>query len=97
LSFPSSPVPAITSLCYTAGKKLWIGTRGRGLWSYDNDIFRQYEAPDRNFPSNFVKRLFEHPQRRIWIGFESGATLFKLDSLTALPVKPEPVISCLYL
>ncbi len=95
LSFPSSPVPSITSLCYTSGSKLWIGTRGRGLWSYDHEIFRQYEAPDRGFPSNFINRVYEDPDQRIWIGFANGAMILEHDSFKTVPVKPEAVFSFL--
>ena len=95
LSFPSSPVPAITSLCYTKGSKLWIATRGRGLWSYDHEIFRQYEAPDRNFPSNYVNRVYEDPDQRLWIGFANGAMLLEHDSFKTVNVKPEAVFSFL--
>jgi len=95
LSFPSNPVPSVTSLCYTSGSKLWIGTRGRGLWSYNDDIFRQYEAPDRNFPSNFINRIYEDPDHRLWIGFANGAMLYEHDSFKTVPVKNESVVSFL--
>lgn len=87
LSFPSAPVPAITSLCYTAKSKLWIGTRGRGLWSYEKGVFRQYVAPDRNFPSNFVNSIFEDDNERLWIGFANGAILYEHDSFKTLQTK----------
>ncbi len=87
LSFPSAPVPAITSLCYTAKSKLWIGTRGRGLWSYEKGVFRQYVAPDRNFPSNFVNSIFEDENERLWIGFANGAILYENDSFKTLQTK----------
>ncbi len=80
LSFPSNPVPAITTMCYTHNSKLWIGTRGRGLWSYDHNVFRQYEAPDRNFPSNFINCLYEDPDRRMWIAFSKGVMMYEHDS-----------------
>ena len=95
LSFPSNPVPSITSLCYTSGYKLWIGTRGRGLWSYENEVFRQYEAPDRNFPSNFINRVYEDQDQRLWIGFANGAMLLEHDSFKTLAIKPEAVQSFL--
>lgn len=87
LAFPSNPVPSITSLCYTHKGKLWIGTRGRGLWSYDHEIYRQYEAPDRGFPSNNIQSLYEDPQRRMWIGFSKGAMLFEHDSFKTVVSK----------
>ena len=87
LSFPSNPVPSITSLCYTRRSRLWIGTRGRGLWSYEKNIFRQYVAPERGFPSNFVNCVYEDPQQRLWIGFANGAMLLENDTFKTIPTK----------
>ncbi len=95
LSFPSNPVPSITSLCYTNKSKLWIGTRGRGLWSYEKNIFRQYVAPDRNFPSNFVNCVYEDPEERLWVGFANGALLFEHDSFKTVQTKNTRVESFL--
>lgn len=79
-SNPNLPVPGITSLCYTKRGMLWIGTRGRGLWSFERDEFRQYVAPERNFPSNYVNCVYEDKSGRLWIGFGSGAVMFDDDS-----------------
>ncbi len=95
LPFPSNPVPGITSLCHTRNGKLWIGTRGRGLWSYSNDIFKQFEAPDRNFPSNLIQSLYEDPERRLWIGFSNGVMLFQHDSFKTVSNKNLPVTAFL--
>ena len=97
LSFPSNPVPAITSLCYTHGAKLWIGTRGRGLWSYHNQTFRQYAAPERNFPSNLITSLYEDPDKRLWIGFANGAMLIDNDTFKTVLTKNTPVYSFLHI
>ncbi len=85
LSFPSNPVPAITSLCYTPGGKLWIGTRGRGLWSYQRETFRQFIIPDRGFTSNFITSLYLDPEKRMWIGFDNGAKMLDNDTFKTIP------------
>jgi len=95
LSFPSNPVPAITSLCYTREGKLWIGTRGRGLWSYEKNIFRQYATPERSFPSNYINQVYEDPDDRLWIGFANGVMLYDHDTFKTVDVKNLPVISFL--
>lgn len=85
-SNPNLPVPGITSLCYTKRGILWIGTRGRGLWSFEKDEFRQYNAPDRNFPSNYINCVYEDKSGRLWIGFANGVIVFDDDSFkTVLP------------
>ena len=86
LSFPSSPVPAIITLCYAHNSKLWIGTRGRGLWSYDHNVFRQYVTPERNFPSNFINDLYEDPEKRMWIAFNKGVMLYEHDSFKTVDI-----------
>jgi len=97
LSFPSNPVPAITSLCFTHSSKLWIGTRDRGLWSYEDNVFRQYESPERNFPSNSIQSLYEDPLNRLWIGFSNGALMYDHDSFKTVIAKNIPVVSFLAL
>ncbi len=94
LSFPSNPVPVITSLCY-ANSKLWIGTRGRGLWSYSNEVFKQYEAPDRHFPSNNINHIYRDPDGRLWIGFANGLVMNDHDTFKTVDVKGLPVVSFL--
>ncbi len=85
LSFPNQ-IPSIACLYYTTKGKLWIGTRGLGLWSYDRGIFRQYVAPDRHFPSNQIHSLYEDRRRRLWIGFDMGAMVLENDTFkTILP------------
>ncbi len=95
LAFPSKPTPTITSLCYTSKSKLWIGTRDRGLWSYQNEIFRQYEAPDRNFPSNTITSIYEDTGHRLWIGFSNGAVVVDQEAFKAVDVKGSTVQSFL--
>lgn len=97
LPFPSNPVPSITALCYTHNSRLWIGTRGRGLWSYEDGIFRQYEAPERNFPSNVIQSLYEDPSKRLWIGFSNGAMVYEHDSFKTVVTKNTSVVSFLSL
>lgn len=93
LSFPSNPVPAITSLCYTQEGILWIGTRGRGLWSYDNGIFRQYAAPERDFPSNSVHSLYIDTFSRLWVGFANGIMVLEDNMFKPVATNTRPVYS----
>jgi ligand-binding sensor domain-containing protein/signal transduction histidine kinase len=93
--FGAKPAPSIASLCYTHNGTLWIGTRGRGLWSYSNGTFHQYLAPEKDFPSNSIHSLYEDPLNRLWIGFANGAMMYELDSFKKIEVKNVPVISFL--
>ncbi|NCX95119.1 MAG: hypothetical protein EBX41_01685 [Chitinophagia bacterium] len=72
LPLPQEAGNTITSVCYTANGKLWMGTRSYGLWEYDHDIYRQFQAPLRKFPTNYITALYEAPDRRMWIGFDNG-------------------------
>lgn len=95
LSFPSSPVPPIVSLCYTPYSGLWIGTRGRGLWNYDNGIFRQYAAPERDFPSNYISSLYVDTFSRLWIGFNNGVMVLEEGVFKTADTNNSPVYSFL--
>ena len=95
LSFPSNPVPAITALCYTRSSKLWIGTRGRGLWSYDRGVFRQFQAPERGFPSNNINSLYMDKTNRMWIGFADGVLVYQNDSFKTIATNTTSVYSFL--
>lgn len=76
LPFPSNPTPIITSLLMDADGKLWIATRNRGLWKYDNS-FSYYNADDYNFPSNIVSCLYSNAPGKLWIGFQNGVALYE--------------------
>ncbi len=94
LAFPVNPTPSISCMIYTHGK-LWIGTRGSGLWTYQHDIFRQYAAPERSFPSNYVSALYADTTGRIWIGFDNGVVVYDTDKFTTITDKRLTVVSFL--
>lgn len=95
LPFPASPMPAIVALVYDSNSTLWIGTRGRSVWSYRNGRFQLYDAGKYGLPSAFINCLYNDGQRRLWIGFSNGAAVYENGSFTLLPVKREPVVSVL--
>lgn len=95
LPFPSQPVPAIMSLCYTPEGRLWMGTRGRGLWSYDNGLFRQYSAQEYPFPSNYVNALYIDTFSRMWIGFTNGVMVLEENTFKMADTNSSPVFSFL--
>lgn len=84
---PAKNTPAITSLCYTHDQRLWVATRENGLFEYDHETFRQYTAPQHGFPTNFVTRLYEDPEQRLWIGFSFGVLVRERDTFRTIPVK----------
>lgn len=79
--------PAVTSLCYTHDQKLWIATKENGLYEYDHQTIRHYTAPNHLFPSNFVTRLYEDPDNRLWIGFAYGVLMRERDTFHVIPTK----------
>lgn len=95
LFFPSSPVPPIVALCYSPYSGLWIGTRGRGLWLYENGIFRQYAAPEREFPSNNISSLYVDTFARLWIGFTDGVMVLEEGMFKTADTNASPVYSFL--
>jgi ligand-binding sensor domain-containing protein len=95
LPFPSSPTPDITSLCYSHNSTLWIGTRGRGLWSFANDEFNQFNVLYDNFPSNNINTIYEDASHLLWIGFSNGAMVFDMDTFITVVPKNLSVFSFL--
>ena len=92
---PGSPSQAVTALCYTEAGKLWIGTRENGLYSYSRNVFRQFTAPQHNFTSNAIFRLYEDAEKRLWIAFMDGAIVYQNDTFKQLPVQGAHVLSFL--
>ncbi|NDC43176.1 MAG: hypothetical protein EBZ77_16775, partial [Chitinophagia bacterium] len=93
--FPTTPAPSISSLCYASGHKLWIGTRGRGLYEYDHQVFRQFTATEHGFPSNTILRLYEDPDNRLWVGFTNGVLLYAHDTFRTIPVGRSQIVAFL--
>ncbi len=94
-NFPSEPIPSIASLCYDHNQRLWIGTRDKGLFEYDHNVFRQYTMPQHNFPSNSVFTLYEDLERRLWIGFSNGVMKYEHDTFKTIAVKDSRATSFL--
>lgn len=84
---PSKVIPAITSLCYTHDGRLWIATRESGLYEYDHETFRQYTTSNHNFTSNFITRLYEDPENRLWVGLPGNVLVRENDTFRTVPVK----------
>ncbi|MBA3829564.1 MAG: hypothetical protein H0X33_11555 [Taibaiella sp.] len=84
LAFPVK-TPTITALTVSPDGKVWIGTRGMGLWSYGS-IFKSYSYPDHHFPSNTVTTLYTDPYKRIWVGFANGALVYVHDTFKHIAI-----------
>jgi len=84
ITFPSELIPRITTLQFANGK-LWIGTRGRGLWTYDGS-FTSYTTSDHDLPSNVITSFYTDPFHRLWIGFPNGAVMYEHDSFKKVPL-----------
>lgn len=92
---PDGPIPAISSLVYAHDGKLWIATRGRGLWEYHRNVFRRYSAAEHGVLSNFVTRVYEDPDNRLWIGFDNGVMQYVHDSFKVIAANMPNVSSFL--
>lgn len=62
--------PSISSVC-SGADKLWIGTAGKGLLSFDGSTVKSEVAADQ-LPSGMIRRVFEDAERTIWVGGEHG-------------------------
>lgn len=95
LFFPSNPTPPVMAMCYTPSSVLWLGTRSRGLWSYANGIFKQYDGADYNFPSRSVNSLYVDTFDRLWIGFSNGVMVREEGIFKTADTNNSPVYSFL--
>ncbi len=94
-AIPNTTAPAVTSLCYASDHTLWIGTRENGLFAYGRNVYKQFTAPQHNFPSNSIYRLYEDNEKRLWIGFMDGAILYEHDTFTTVQVKNAHILTFL--
>ncbi len=93
---PGTDIPAITSLYYAHNQKLWVGTKEKGLYEYDHETFRQYSAPQHNFPSSVITHVYEDPQNRLWVGFINGVLMYENDTFKTLGGKTNiHLVSCI--
>jgi signal transduction histidine kinase/ligand-binding sensor domain-containing protein len=92
---PGDDAGSVTALCYASNRKLWIGTRDRGIYVYSDQVFRQYSAPTQNFPSNYIYSLYEAPDGKIYVGFNAGAVVYYNDTFRTMDVKGAHVLSFL--
>jgi signal transduction histidine kinase len=66
---------SVNALC-AAGDKLWIGTAGNGLFSFDGRSVRIELSPDM-LKSGAIWRIFENPDRSLWIAGQHGVFRLK--------------------
>ncbi len=84
-ALPVSSTPSITALYGTFGGKIWIGTRGFGLWAYDGK-FKSYSDPQYNLPAYGITSFYEDTGKRLWIGYTSGAYVHHDNKFKKLPI-----------
>lgn len=70
-NIPGSGYSQITALQTDNDGKLWVGTRGGGLYKYDNEVFEIFSQRD-GLSSLFISFLFCDHQNNLWIGTEEG-------------------------
>lgn len=70
------------SLALSRSGALWLGTRTKGLFRYDNGAVRNWRHDDADpdsLPHNMVLALHEDRQGRVWIGTLDGLALIDAD------------------
>ncbi|HKJ79888.1 MAG TPA: two-component regulator propeller domain-containing protein [Prolixibacteraceae bacterium] len=68
--------PGIKDLLMDQNDRLWIGTWGAGISSYDGQSFRHYTSKE-GFKCQFIEGILEDKNGNIWIASVEG--LFKYD------------------
>ncbi len=90
LPLPRKDLPPITSMM-VLGRRLWFGTRGHGLWSYENGSFRQYSYKTNHLTGDFITAM-RADSEQLWIGTNSGFAVYAEDSFHRVPLKSGPVM-----
>ena len=97
--FSSYPIPSpnpqaqkTNSLLLDAGKQLWIGTLGGGLWLYKNG---QYQEILTTAGTHFkeVVSIYEDAQHTIWVCVASGLFYFDKGAMHKVPGLNHPCFS----
>jgi ligand-binding sensor domain-containing protein/signal transduction histidine kinase len=63
---------AVRAIAQDGAGRIWLGTTGSGIFSFENGRFRSYDGPPA-LPSRSVRALFVDSKDRLWLGF-TGAT-----------------------
>lgn len=66
----------VTAVLRDQARRLWIGTRTKGLWLYADGALRGVDMGLRGAMNAYVRALFEDSNGRIWVGVGSGAPLY---------------------
>jgi hypothetical protein len=78
-----TPVPAFGAIKHLNGF-VWFGTRGDGLFRFDGRLFRNYrhQANKNSISGNDIGGLIEDSLHNIWIGTETGLSLYDISADT---------------
>ena len=72
---------SISTVFAQTNATVWVGSRERGLARYDGDKFRGYTSRD-GLASDAIRRLFCDSKGRLWIGTDSGVSLWDGKAFT---------------
>ena len=83
---PHDEIVVITSFAKDKEGKLWIGTRGQGLFIYDliTEEFSHYthsDEIDRSILDNFIRRIYMTNNHKVWLATPDGVNIHDPDSL----------------
>jgi signal transduction histidine kinase/ligand-binding sensor domain-containing protein len=79
----------VTAILVDHAQRLWVGTRGQGLFEYVGGKLRSSNTPGRESGRLFVRTLFEDSAGRVWAGLGAGPPAYiQDDHLKRLDIAP---------
>ncbi|MCP4214487.1 MAG: helix-turn-helix domain-containing protein [bacterium] len=95
-SLGESGYKEITSLAVDPKGVLWIGTRGKGLYRLEKELFEIF-TKKTGLSSNFINCLYSDHKSRLWIGTEDGyLNCFENDTFTRYDGQNGLPNACIY-
>jgi signal transduction histidine kinase/ligand-binding sensor domain-containing protein len=76
LPLMADATPSITALAFGPDGRLWVGTRGWGLFEQQGGRFIRHTIQEPGILSDWVGCLYLDAQRRLWAGFTKGAAVW---------------------
>jgi ligand-binding sensor domain-containing protein/signal transduction histidine kinase len=75
----------VYALCFDSGGRLWIGTRGSGLFCYDRGLFTHYTS-QQGLAHDVIHCLYEDRRQRMWVGTTEGVSCWDGDSFVTYSI-----------
>jgi hypothetical protein len=88
----NTDLAGVTALVFDGAGKLWVGTSGKGLWSYADGAWTSYTRANSDITGDALRTIAVDGRGRVWVGTDWGMNIFDGTTWQAYHMHTSPLL-----